>query len=63
MSILDVVLLGQPDVYFVSTPGLIDEADDVTEEGARQLLEGYLARFATWIDQIAQYENKIQKVA
>jgi chromate reductase len=63
MTVLDVVLLGQPEVYFVTTPGLIDENDDVTNDATRQFLEGYLARFAAWIDQIAQYENKIQKVA
>jgi len=63
LTVLDVVLLGQPEVYFVTRPGLIDEADDITDQGTRDFLEGYLNRFAAWIDQIGQYENKIQKVA
>ena len=63
MTVLDVVLLGQPEVYFVTRPGLIDDNDDITDAATRQFLEGYLARFAAWIDQIAQYESKVQKVA
>lgn len=63
MTVLDVVLLGQPEVYFVTRPGLIDETDDITDQGTRDFLQGYLTRFAAWIDQIGQYENKIRKVA
>ena len=63
MTVLDVVLLGQPEVYFVTTPGLIDDNDDIADAATRQFLEGYLARFAAWIDQIAQYEGKVRKVA
>jgi chromate reductase, NAD(P)H dehydrogenase (quinone) len=64
MTVLDVALLGQPEVYFVTRPGLIDDNDDITDDATREFLTGYLARFAAWIDQIAQYEDKIrQKVA
>jgi chromate reductase len=64
MTILDVVLLGQPEVYFVSRPGLIDGNDDITDDATREFLKGYLDRFAAWIDQVAQYGDKVrQKVA
>jgi chromate reductase, NAD(P)H dehydrogenase (quinone) len=64
MTVLDVILLGQPEVYFVTRSGLIDENDDITDEATRDFLKGYLTRFAAWIDQVAQYEDKIrQKVA
>jgi chromate reductase len=64
MTVLDVILLGQPEVYFVTKPGLIDENDDITDDATRDFLKGYLGRFAAWIDQVTQYEDKIrQKVA
>jgi chromate reductase len=64
MTVLDMALLGQPEVYFVTRPGLIDDQGDITDDATREFLAGYLARFAAWIDQVAQYENKMrQKVA
>jgi chromate reductase len=51
LTILDVILLGQPEVYFVSKPGLIDDAFEVTDDQTREFLQGYLAKFAGWIGQ------------
>jgi chromate reductase len=63
MTILDVILLGQPEVYFVSKPGLIDDKDDITDDATREFLQGYLARFEAWIDQVLQYEARTKRVA
>ena len=63
MTILDVILLGQPEVYFVSKPGLIDDKDDITDDATREFLQGYLTRFEAWIDQVAQYEARTKRVA
>jgi chromate reductase, NAD(P)H dehydrogenase (quinone) len=63
MTILDVILLGQPEVYFVSKPGLIDDKDDITDDATREFLQGYLTRFEAWIDQVLQYEARTKRVA
>ena len=55
--ILDIILMGQPEVYFVNKPGLIDENDDITDDTTREFLEGYLARFEAWIDQVSKSEE------
>jgi chromate reductase len=54
--ILDLILMGQPEVYFVNKPGLIDENHDITDDTTREFLEGYLARFEVWIDQVSKRE-------
>ena len=59
--ILDVVLMGQPEVYFVNKPGLIDENDDITDDTTREFLEGYLARFEAWIDQVSKADTVEQR--
>lgn len=52
LVILDVILMGQPEVYFVSKPGLIDENGNITDNTTREFLQGYLARFEAWIGQV-----------
>jgi chromate reductase len=59
--ILDVILMGQPEVYFVTRPGLIDENDDITDDTTREFLEGYLARFASWIEQVSKNGTREQR--
>ena len=51
LTILDVILLGQPEIYFVSKPGLINDEFEVTDDQTREFLQGYLAKFAGWIGQ------------
>lgn len=51
LAILDVILLGQPEVYFADRPGLINDEFDITDDQAREFLQGYLAKFAIWIEQ------------
>jgi chromate reductase, NAD(P)H dehydrogenase (quinone) len=53
---LDMIVLGQPEVYFVSKPGLINENRETTDDTTREFLEGYLARFEAFIEQVAKRE-------
>jgi len=53
---LDMIVLGQPEVYFQSKPGLIDEHNEVTDDATREFLEAYLARFAEFIAQVSKPE-------
>jgi chromate reductase, NAD(P)H dehydrogenase (quinone) len=59
--ILELVLMGQPEVYLVNKPGLIDENDDITDDTTREFLQGYLDRFAAWIDQVSRPELEKQR--
>ena len=54
--VLDLIVLGQPEVYFVSKPGLIGDNSEITDDTTREFLEGYLARFDGFIDQVAKRE-------
>lgn len=46
---LEVILMGQPEVYFQTKPGLIDETFEVTDPDTKAFLEGYVNRFAGWV--------------
>jgi chromate reductase, NAD(P)H dehydrogenase (quinone) len=45
-----VQLLGAPEVYFVSKPGLITDSFDVSDEKSRAFLEDFLAKFASHVE-------------
>jgi chromate reductase len=47
-----VALLGQPEVYFVSKPGLISDTFEVTDAKSREFLAGFLAKFAQHVERI-----------
>jgi chromate reductase len=38
LTILDTVLLGQPEIYFVTKPGLINDEFDITDDQTREFL-------------------------
>jgi chromate reductase len=56
LSHIGMLVLGQPEVFFVTKPGLIDEDGTVTDDTTRAFLEGYLAKFAAWIGRFAERE-------
>ncbi len=56
LPILGLILLGQPEVYFRFTPGLINQELEITDEQTRSFLELYLAKFESWIDQFPTKE-------
>ena len=50
IPVYDMILMGQPEVYFQSKPGLIDEHFEVTDDTTRGFLTGYLDKFTNFID-------------
>jgi chromate reductase len=50
LPLFDLIVMGQPEVYFQTKPGLIDEHFEVTDDTTRGFLTGYLDKFATFID-------------
>jgi chromate reductase len=60
---LDMIVLGQPEVYFQWKPGLIDENNEITDDTTREFLEGYLAKFGASIAQVAKREPQWQQRA
>jgi chromate reductase, NAD(P)H dehydrogenase (quinone) len=50
LPLFDLIVMGQPEVYFQSKPGLIDEHFEVTDDTSRGFLTGYLDKFANFID-------------
>lgn len=51
---LEVILMGQPEVYFQTKPGLIDDDFNVTDPDTRAFLEGYITRLTNWIQRHTQ---------
>ena len=52
VSPLQVLLLTQPEAYVQLLPGAI-EGDELTNEGQRAFLQGFVDAFAGWIDRLA----------
>ncbi|HVV68730.1 MAG TPA: NADPH-dependent FMN reductase [Gammaproteobacteria bacterium] len=50
MVAIDAILLGLPEVYLIYKEGLIDEAFNITVESTQKFLQGFLERFAQWIE-------------
>ncbi|MFC7554065.1 hypothetical protein ACFQU7_20450 [Pseudoroseomonas wenyumeiae] len=51
MTVLDMQVLGQPEVYIQFKEGLVDPEFNITNEGTKAFLTGFLGRFAGWIRQ------------
>jgi len=49
MTVLDVVLMNQPELYLVMKEGLIDDAGDVTNDGTAAFLKSWTEKFAGWV--------------
>lgn len=49
MTVLDVQLLNQPEVYLVYKPGLVDDEDNVTIDGTLAFLDGWVQKFTAWV--------------
>ncbi|WP_375451959.1 NADPH-dependent FMN reductase [uncultured Devosia sp.] len=50
LPLFDLIVMGQPEVYLNFKPGLIDDHFEITDDTTRGFLEGYLAKFAAFID-------------
>ncbi|MCB9947247.1 MAG: NAD(P)H-dependent oxidoreductase [Rhodospirillaceae bacterium] len=53
LTVCDTALMGQPEVYFTYKPELFDETGAIANETTRDFLNGWIDRFAAWIDRIA----------
>lgn len=54
IPILDMALMGQPEVYLTFKAEAYDEDDNVTDQSTREFLEKYLSKFGAWIKQTAR---------
>jgi chromate reductase len=54
LVVVDTVLMGQPEVYYAYKPEHFDAAGDVVDEKVRTFLNGWIDRFAGWIDRCSE---------
>ena len=52
-SVLDIHLMGQPEIYFTMKPGLIDDNSLVTDEKSRAFLQGWVDKFTAFVSRFA----------
>jgi chromate reductase len=53
LTVLDVHMLGLPEVYVHFTPDLIANDGSIATESTRAFLEGFAAKFDAWIERVA----------
>ncbi len=46
---LEALVLGQPEVYLVYKPEMIDEKNSIVNEDTRKFLQGFLDKFSDWV--------------
>jgi chromate reductase len=54
VTVCDMVLMGQPEVYFSYKPELFDEANNISNESTKKFLNSWINRFWGWIDRTAE---------
>jgi chromate reductase, NAD(P)H dehydrogenase (quinone) len=52
--VLEIALIAQPEIYLTLRPGQIDENGEITDDGLRALLQGWVEKFADWIARLEQ---------
>jgi len=52
LVVLQVNLMGQPEIYFQFKPGVIDGAYEIADETTRVFLSGWVDKFEAWIRRI-----------
>lgn len=60
LTVCDMVLMGQPEVYFSYKPELFDAEGDFVQESTRQFISAWVDRFAGWIDRTSEPRTKAQ---
>jgi len=50
LTILEMPVMGQPEIYLKFTEGLIDAQHEVTDVAARKLMVTFVDRFAAWVE-------------
>ena len=54
LNVVDVVLMGQPEVYFHYRPELFADDGSVTDESTKAFLQRYIDRFVLWIERTSE---------
>ncbi|ALN73804.1 NADPH-dependent FMN reductase [Aureimonas sp. AU20] len=60
LNVVDVVLMGQPEVYFQYKPELFAEDGSVKDEATKAFLEAYISRFVQWIERTSEPKTSAQ---
>lgn len=58
LSAADTVLMGQPEVYLAYKPEMFDAAHEIVDAKTRGFLDGWVTRFAAWIERT--HEPKVR---
>ena len=53
LIVLDVILMGQPELYVNYTDGLVDRNGNITNPATEAKLRTFLQRFASWIERVS----------
>ncbi|MCL4853510.1 MAG: NAD(P)H-dependent oxidoreductase [Bryobacteraceae bacterium] len=53
LAYLDVPVLGQPEAFIRVTDGLFDKDGNITGDGTRKTLQGWMDRYVAWVKKIA----------
>jgi chromate reductase len=59
-TVIDTVLMGQPEVYFTYKLELFDESNNVAGQATKEFLNRWVDRFAAWIALTAQPRTTAQ---
>src|SRR5690606_7169323 len=60
LTVVDMVLMGQPEVYFTYKPELFDADNNVADGATRDFLNTWVNRFAGWIELMGQANARAQ---
>jgi len=55
---LDVLVMAQPEAYIGGAPTLFDEQGELTNESTREFLQGFMRRFAQWIETVHRGQER-----
>lgn len=58
LTVVDMVLMGQPEVYFTYKPQLFDANNNIVNEETKAFLNNWIDRFAAWIERTGQAAPK-----
>ena len=50
LTVCDMILMGQPEIYFSYKPELLDEDNNVRSEDVKKFLSAWVDRFRAWIE-------------
>ncbi|MCQ8783978.1 NADPH-dependent FMN reductase [Mangrovibrevibacter kandeliae] len=60
LNVIDMVLMGQPEVYFTYKPELFDADNNVADESTKVFLNRWIDRFTAWIERTSEPRTKAQ---